>query len=135
MKRPMIALSVVLSAVILGGCATTGNVGRYGPPVIVVQVEDQFDLRVQVWDRHLNGPFTGAKVTVIQTGDWSMTNASGWTTSLATPQNADNARIFIEWPVRSCYGCDYVWRSYERTVRFRHGVTEVRLDVDTKPPY
>lgn len=133
MKRALFALLIALAGLQMAGCATTDCPG-FGPPVIIIQTQNQFDLRVRVDGFYRRGPLPGAKVNVAQTGDHDFTASDGWTRSLAVPPNGRGVDITVSWPVRSCFACgDYTWRSVTRFVPLQHGITEFVIGVDDRP--
>jgi hypothetical protein len=119
-------LSVVLiSAFFLVGCETPFDVS--------VALETAPDLRVQVWDRYLDGPVKDALVTVyLPEGmtDGSHTGADGWTTQwLLVPRSAGRVQVSVGFYDR--YGnprTEYVWIGLE------HGPTERRITISTFAP-
>ncbi len=98
--------------------------GNNPPPQYATQ-----DLRLQAWDVRVDGAFTGAYITVVETNDCDVTGADGWTGLLYTPQNAGRVEIIVQWRDRGS-----VWHSYRRGIALRHlVVTEERVFVDTSP--
>ncbi|MFH1171293.1 MAG: hypothetical protein V1778_02015 [bacterium] len=132
MKRflPHLALLAVLLTV---GCATVPG-GGFARPLIVVQMQSTFNLKVQAWDNYMRGAFAGAKITVVQTGDHALTCPDGWTRQLAVPPEADHVTVIVEWSTPLYPGGSEICRSYQRDIGLRHGTTQATVDVDTSPP-
>ena len=129
-----IALLVLLLAALPGCAAMMESTGRTCRPIIVVAVENPYDLQIEAWDSKTQGAYPGVAITVLDTkgqfGSRSVTDFTGWTGLLATPANAQVVQIIIEW-----YDRDGFSHSYQRGVWLQHQVvTRERVWVDSTPP-
>ncbi|MBI3956915.1 MAG: hypothetical protein HY340_02900 [Candidatus Kerfeldbacteria bacterium] len=133
--KTLILVIVALAGLLTSGCTVMRTRDYPHGPVVYLDIESSHDLRVRVWDDFRGGPLGGAIVTVPATKSRDVTCTTGWTRTLAVLPEADFADILVEWPVRACYECGhYHWRSFERRIYLRHGITEVTVGVDTRPP-
>lgn len=127
MKHLLILVLSIAPTTLRGyGCATTGSIPK---PTVVIEVKNPYDLEIEAWDVRTNGAFTGAKITILETGSWAITAEDGRTPSLRTPANAQWIQVIVEWNDR----CGFT-HSYQRGIFLQHQVlTKERVWVDSTP--
>lgn len=128
MTRLLTLCVLVVAAMSMGGCEDLDGIVD-----VNVGVDTMPDLRIQVWDRYLDGPYEGALVQTLLPGgvtDGSHTGADGWTTQwLLVPRSAGRIQISVSYYDR--------WRNPHtlyRWVGLRRGDTEERIIIDTYAP-
>ena len=120
MKRLMVLVAGLVLAVSALGC---------DDEIVAISIENPYDLRVQVWDVYVNGPYVNAFVEVPLTRDGDHTGPDGWTETLKTPANAQVVRVMVSW-----YGVDGYPHSKMENVGLQHQVVTKRtITIDARP--
>jgi len=129
MIRTLVLFALLIVAALgLGGCDEMDGIVD-----VNVGIDTSPDLRIQVWDRYLDGPYEGALVqTLLPEGrtDGSHTGSDGWTTQwLLIPRSAGRVQISVSFADR--WGNPH---TIYRWVNLRRGDTEERVIIDTYAP-
>lgn len=124
---------LTLAAIFVAALSMSGCEDLDGIVDVNVGIETMPDLRIQVWDRYLDGPYQNALVTVYlpeNRTDGSHTGPDGWTTQwLLVPRSAGRVQISVSFEDR--WGNPH---TIYRWIGLRRGDTEERVNIDTYAP-